>query len=86
MSDSTKEINSTSEPVTKPMLGAVALTEAEIESIIEAEEEEDMWHYDEDEDCEPMGYICNGCGNIQDRATGFGCDVCSGKCLDEWFG
>ena len=85
MSKSNKEIESTSEFVAKPVLGAVALTDAEIESIIEAEEEDDdMW--DEDDDCEPLGYQCNSCGNIQSEATGFGCDVCTGKCLDVWYG
>jgi hypothetical protein len=68
------------------MLGAVALTDAEIESIIEAEEEEDTWNdddWDDYFDSEPDGYECMGCGNIQGRANGFGCDKCGGA-MREW--
>ena len=40
-------------------------------------EEEDEW--------EPDGYECLACGNIQSNKTGFGCDVCSSYCFEEWY-
>jgi len=59
------------------------LSDAEIEYQIELDEEEDSY-WDDDED-EILGYVCNGCGNIQDSDSGFGCDRCGGHCLDPWF-
>ncbi len=38
------------------------------------------------EEEELLGYECLSCGNIQERETGFGCDICDGKCLDPWYG
>ena len=38
-----------------------------------------------DED-ELLGYHCLGCGNIQNKNTGWGCDVCGGHSLNEWYG
>jgi len=44
--------------------------------------DEDETDFDSDE---IMGYQCNSCGNIQDSNNGFGCYVCGGHCLDEWY-
>lgn len=37
-----------------------------------------------DERVEPNGYYCLRCGNIQAKATGFGCDRCGGP-VREWY-
>jgi hypothetical protein len=62
-----------------------ALTESQIEHQIEMDEEEDSYWMDEDDD-EIWGYECMGCGNVQANQSGFGCDVCSGHCLEPLFG
>lgn len=52
-----------------------------------AEEKEDYDDFEDDFDNdEILGYQCSSCGNIQDKSTGFGCDRCTGKCLEPWFG
>ena len=50
--------------------------EYQIEHQIEIDHEED----------ELLGYECMGCGNIQEHESGFGCDKCTGHCLEPWYG
>lgn len=62
----------------------IITTEAEIQHQIEIDDDEDsMW---DDGDEEIIGYHCLGCGNIQNRDTGFGCDRCTGHSLEPWYG
>ncbi len=39
----------------------------------------------EDDEGELLGYVCSGCGNIQNTNDGFGCGRCSGHSLEEWY-
>ncbi len=68
------------------VIGSASLTEAQIEHQIEMDEEEDSLWMDDDEEYEILGYVCLGCGNIQDHESGFGCDKCMGHCLEPWYG
>ena len=49
-----------------------------------AECEEDCYCDDED-DGELLGYVCLGCGNIQNTDNGFGCNRCTGHSLEPWY-
>lgn len=41
---------------------------------------------DDEDDGELLGYVCSGCGNIQNTNNGFGCDRCTGHSLEPWYG
>jgi DNA-directed RNA polymerase subunit RPC12/RpoP len=49
-------------------------------------QEEDIDLYDEHDEGELLGYVCSGCGNIQNTNNGFGCNRCMGHSLDPWYG
>jgi hypothetical protein len=52
-----------------------------LDSVIDSLDEYEEEPLDEEE---PDGYVCMGCGHIQNTGNGFGCDKCSGP-ITEWY-